>query len=69
MEAEQVRARLALIRYLLSQADGRGKTHGEKHYYIQVALAEIVALIVAINPGEYVGYNQSTHLDKNDIPF
>ena len=40
MEQYQVdclKARLKMIKYLLSKADKRGVTHGEKHHFIQVA--------------------------------
>ena len=37
----QMLQHLQLIRYLLSNADSRGLTHGEKHHLIEVALMEI----------------------------
>jgi hypothetical protein len=41
-QIDNAKAHLLLARYLLSKADERGTTHGEKHHVIFVALSEIV---------------------------
>lgn len=37
-ERESCAASVKLVRYILTQADSRGLTHGEKHYLMQTAL-------------------------------
>jgi hypothetical protein len=39
-------AHLSVARYLISVADTRGMTHGEKHHLLCVALSELVKAIV-----------------------
>lgn len=35
----RIGARLRLIRYLITESDRKGKTHGEKHHFHEVALS------------------------------
>jgi len=63
---------LRLIRYLLSSADNRGLTHGEKHYLIQTALAEVAKVGDILGDGRFniLGQNATTEIkDAGDIPL
>lgn len=40
-KAIQIVQHLQMARYLISNADTRGMTHGEKHHLLEVALMEI----------------------------
>lgn len=66
---DQLVARLKIIRYLLSTADQRGFTHGEKHHLIEVALGEIAIALHDLK-GESTMQNSNTNInDIGDIPF
>jgi hypothetical protein len=54
-------SRLRLIRYLLSKADVRGYTHGEKHHLLQVALGEVMNAL-----GE-MGSFESNYMQNADV--
>lgn len=58
-----------LIVYLLSQADDRGKTHGEKHHIHEVIGMELKTVCKLLHCD---GYAVSRNIDDStptDIPF
>lgn len=66
----KARAEIYLARYLLTLADNRGLTHGEKHYIIQTVLKLLQ------EAGNTLGDNQSRlwtnevdNIEPSDIPF
>lgn len=67
-----VRAKVKMARWLLTKADSRGLTHGQKHYLIQTALYILadVQSIIGATGGDLA--NEVTVLapdDVGDIPF
>jgi hypothetical protein len=69
-----LRARLQLIRYLVSSTDQRGLTHGEKHYLLQTVLAEVVKAQRDLDDGANLLVDTNSdvdprHLAMDDIPF
>jgi len=71
-KAIQIVRRLQIARHLLSTADTRGMTHGEKHHLIEVALMEIGA---CLELAQDEGYSSLAHHNTpevtavDDIPF
>jgi hypothetical protein len=70
-ENQRIAARIKLVRFLISEADKRGKTHGEKHHFHQVALALLLDI-----ESEYVPTGLGTMIESwqvaeivDTIPF
>jgi hypothetical protein len=69
---ERAKGHLAIARYLLSKADERGKTHGEKHHFMFVCLAEIACAQYDISDNKGVSldhYENTDPQDVGEIPF
>jgi hypothetical protein len=68
-QIQEVASKVKMTRWLLTKADSRGLTHGEKHYLIQTALFILadVQSIVGINGTDF--RNEVESLDAGDIPF
>jgi len=66
----QTEALLKLSRYLLSEADSKALTHGEKHYLIQTALY-LIHKATALLDGNNMGIerHEIDSLNASDIPF
>lgn len=69
-EQQQAAAKIYLARFLLTLADRRGMTHGEKHYVIQTVL------MLLANAGSDLGdsqgrtaFNEVTNIEPSDIAF
>lgn len=69
-EVESAGQLIRLSRFLLTKADSRGLTHGEKHYLIQTTLALLLdaqsKLHTPSGRGDYL--NQVDSLNSVDIP-
>jgi len=68
--ADKAKGDIYLARYLLTMADKRGLTHGEKHYIIQTAIKLLV------QAGDELGDTQQrltlgevSGIGSSDIPF
>jgi len=75
-ENKRFKARLALVRYLISKSDQRNLTHGEKHHLHQVALSEIVQIEAELSGLSISMETQNSNIDPilvaqdiSDIPF
>lgn len=57
-------AHIRLARYLMSKADQRGYTHGEKHHIIEVSLGELCQALVQLGDtsSDVVMQNNDTDL-------
>jgi len=70
--AIQIKRHLQIMRYLLSNADTRGMTHGEKHHMIEVALMELGTCLELIGDRTHstlAYHNVPEVLGVEDIPF
>ncbi len=71
-KAIQIIRLLQIARHLLSKADTRGMTHGEKHHLIEVALMEIGAALDLAEDESYSSIAQHNVPEVravDDIPF
>lgn len=64
-------ARLKLARFLISEADNRGLTHGEKHYLMQTALFLMHQAQTMIDSESIsvLERHEVKDLDPSEIPF
>jgi len=61
---------IRLSRYLLTLADSKGLTHGEKHYLIQTSLHLIHQAEISLSNGAApLEHHQLDEPDVSDIPF
>lgn len=71
-KAIQIVQHLQIARYLLSNADTRGMTHGEKHHLIECALMEIGMCLELAQDDTYnalARHNVPEVTAVDDIPF
>lgn len=69
-EAEHARQLVNVARFLLTIADKRGLTHGEKHYLIQSALHVLRLSASELNDNQSSTFgNEISTPDVSDIPF
>jgi hypothetical protein len=70
-ELREAEAHLMIARYLMSKADERNTTHGEKHLRIMVALMEVDSAIFLLTgkAGRQIQRWQSTDPSDVDIPY
>ena len=69
-EGQSAAAQVKLARYLISEADNRGLTHGEKHYLMQTALFLLhKAQDTLQGHRSTLEQHQVTELSESDIPF
>jgi hypothetical protein len=62
-------ALLKMAAYLLTKADERGFTHGEKHHFIQVALSLISDVRFNDLDAREAFRSEVTVVTSDDIPF
>lgn len=60
-DREHAAAMVKLARYLISEADDRGLTHGEKHYLMQAALYLLHKAQTQLNP------DGSSSIDRHEV--
>lgn len=68
-QVTEVASKVKMTRWLLTKADSRGLTHGEKHYLIQTALFILADIqsIVGMSGADF--RNEVDSLEAGDIPF
>jgi hypothetical protein len=68
---KQVAGQIKLARYLISEADNRGLSHGEKHFLMQTALFILHKVQNTLDDDtvSLIERHQSTDLDPSQIPF
>jgi len=64
-------AQIKLARFLLTRADNRGFTHGEKHYIIQTALWLLMDATYKLDGlnSSFDMRNEVEEISSSDIPF
>lgn len=68
MTNSQLKQALALIQYLIANADKKGLTHGEKHHYLAVAL--MVLANITIHVGSLtLRWDDDSVPTVDEIPF
>lgn len=72
-EIKSAIAHIKLARYLMSRADKRGMTHGEKHHIIEVCLSELCDALFQLGDSSYsvvTQHNDSdpTQVDTTELP-
>ena len=71
-QIERAKAHLKIARYLMSKADERGTTHGEKHHVIFVCLTEIACALFLLGADDLATMTEANHpepTDVHEIPF
>lgn len=67
-QIKQMDSLIQMARFLLTEADSRGLTHGEKHYLIQTAL-HLLNKAQKESGYRYDLRNEVTELKLDEIPF
>ena len=68
-QIDRCKAHIAIARYLLSKADERGYTHGQKHHIIQVCLGELVAALTLLPNETNIPLMPNAETDPTVIPM
>lgn len=66
-EVDNAQAHIRLARYLMSKADQRGMTHGEKHHLIQVSLHELSQALFLLGDTSYSVVSRNENDDPRDV--
>jgi len=66
-QIDRAKAHLQIARYLMSKADERGTTHGEKHHVLFVALTEIGCALFLLGDDALATSARATHTDPQEI--
>lgn len=64
---DRAKGQLAVARYLLSKADERGTTHGEKRHFLFVAQAEIASALFNLSDQGYRLPDRVENTDPQDV--
>lgn len=70
-ELREIAALIKLCRFLVTRADSKGMTHGEKHYLLQTVLQLLHSAQDKVQPDKasVVELHQVPDLNVSDIPF
>lgn len=69
-QLERIAQLVKLARYLITRADSRGLTHGEKHFIMQTALHVLAQADDDLRGNQYPTAQPSqSEPDMSDIPF
>jgi len=70
-QLDRVAQLIKLARYLITRADNRGRTHGEKHYMMQTALDIMAQAEFDLKRRDGGGIEDTRQYepDMSDIPF